>query len=63
MVKLALTSVYPPMVEIEENAIVDESVFFSILKEAGKGYSTRRTQDQMIVEVSLKELKEILNLS
>ena len=56
-------SIQPPMAEVEENAIVDENVFFQYLTEAGEDYLTRRPQDRTRVEVSLKELKEILNLS
>lgn len=55
-------SIQPPMAEVEENAIVDEKVFFQYLTEAGEDYLTRRPQDRTRVEVSLKELKEILNL-
>ncbi|MEK4718483.1 ribonuclease toxin immunity protein CdiI [Priestia sp. FSL W8-0524] len=56
-------SIQPPMSEVEENAIVDENVFFQYLTEVGEDYLTRRPQDRTRVEVSLKELKEILNLS
>ncbi|WP_324728516.1 ribonuclease toxin immunity protein CdiI [Lysinibacillus fusiformis] len=56
-------SIQPPMAEVEENAIVDENMFFQYLTEAGEDYLTRRPQDRTRVEVSLIELKEILNLS
>lgn len=56
-------SIQPPMAEGEENAIVDENIFFRYLTEAGEEYLTRQPQDQSEIAASLKELKEILNLS
>ncbi|KPC72488.1 hypothetical protein ADL26_14100 [Thermoactinomyces vulgaris] len=56
-------SIHPPLVEIEENAIVDYETFYQYLKEASDNYLARNPHDKDKVKACLQEIKHKFDIS